>query len=88
MQRRIALMLCLLALFSACAFAQETRAMLFGRVFDPQGSAIPSATVVVKNTDTNVALTFKTNETGITKLPSCCPATTRLTPKRRGSSST
>lgn len=64
MQRRIALTLCLLALVGAAAFAQETRAMLFGRVLDPQGSAIPGATVVVKNTATNVALTFKTNETG------------------------
>ncbi|MBI4906132.1 MAG: TonB-dependent receptor [Acidobacteria bacterium] len=64
MQRRIAIILILLALACASAFAQETRATIFGRVLDPQGSAIPSANVVVKNTDTNVTLTFKTNETG------------------------
>jgi hypothetical protein len=54
----------LLTLVSTCAFAQETRSMLFGRVLDPQGSAVVGATVTVRNADTGVALKFITNDTG------------------------
>jgi Carboxypeptidase regulatory-like domain len=46
------------------ANAQETRSTIFGRVTDPQGSAVVGATVVVTNTDTNVTTTRKTNESG------------------------
>lgn len=46
------------------ALAQETRSMIFGRVLDPQGGAVPGATVTVRNTDTGVTLTYKTNESG------------------------
>lgn len=38
--------------------------MLFGRVLDPQGSAVVGATVTVTNADTGVALKFTTNNTG------------------------
>jgi hypothetical protein len=38
--------------------------MLFGRVLDPQASAIVGATVVVRNAATGVAQTIKTNATG------------------------
>jgi hypothetical protein len=51
-------------LVSGAAFAQETRAMLFGRVLDPTGSVVVGATVVVRNADTGVALNFRTNESG------------------------
>ncbi|MEK7404849.1 MAG: TonB-dependent receptor [Acidobacteriota bacterium] len=44
--------------------AQETRSMIYGRVLDPQGSAVPGAAVVVTNTDTNVVTKLTTNETG------------------------
>ena len=64
MPRSIGFAFCFVALFSMSAFPQETRSTLFGRVLDPQGAAVAGATVVVKNTDTNVTLTFKANETG------------------------
>ncbi len=54
--------LCLL--FSFSAVSQETRSMLFGRVLDPQGSAIGGAAVTVRNTDTNVKSVLTTNVTG------------------------
>jgi hypothetical protein len=38
--------------------------MLFGRVLDPQNTAIAGASVTVINAETNVRLTFSTNETG------------------------
>jgi len=57
-------LVCAVAVFAAAASAQETRSMLFGRVLDPQGSAVTGAVVTVRNTDTNVTLTFKTNDTG------------------------
>src|SRR5438270_12733335 len=44
--------------------AQETRGTIFGRVTDPQNSAVAGATVVVTATDTNAAMTLKSNETG------------------------
>jgi hypothetical protein len=44
--------------------AQETRSMIYGRVTDPQGSAVSSAAVTVTNTDTNTAAHLKTNDTG------------------------
>lgn len=49
-----------------CAFlqAQETRSTIFGRVLDPQSAAVAGATVTVRNADTGVALTYKTNDTG------------------------
>jgi hypothetical protein len=51
-------------LICAPVYAQETRSMLFGRVLDPQSSAVVGATVAVTNADTGVALKFTTNDTG------------------------
>jgi hypothetical protein len=38
--------------------------MIFGRVLDPQGSAVAGATVTLRNIDTGVVLGFKSNATG------------------------
>jgi hypothetical protein len=38
--------------------------MLFGRVLDPSGAAVVGAVVVVRNAETGVANTLKTNDTG------------------------
>jgi hypothetical protein len=45
-------------------FAQETRSVIFGRVTDPQNSAVTGATVLVTNTDTNSVMTLAVNDTG------------------------
>jgi hypothetical protein len=47
-----------------CAPAQETRSMLFGRVLDPQGASIVGASVEIRNVQTGVSLSYKTNDTG------------------------
>jgi len=59
-----ALLLYFVAALASVANAQETRSTIFGRVADPQNAAVAGATVVVTNADTNVSLTFTTNETG------------------------
>jgi len=46
------------------AASEETRSMIFGRVLDPQSSAVVGAAVIVTNTDTNTSLTLQANETG------------------------
>lgn len=38
--------------------------MLFGRVVDPSGAAVVGAAVIVRNVETGVQLTYKTNDTG------------------------
>ena len=53
-----------LALCGGHLAAQETRSMLFGRVLDPQNSAITGASVTVRNTETNVKVSLTTNDTG------------------------
>lgn len=56
---------CLVALVAApFAHAQETRGAIFGRVLDAQSSAIPNATVIVTNVDTNVVTRLQSNDTG------------------------
>ena len=54
----------LISLLVSVSPAQETRSVLFGRVIDPQDSAVAGATVIVTNTDTNVSMRLTTNETG------------------------
>ena len=49
---------------SLCAFGQETRASLGGKVTDPQGNVVQKATVVVTADATGVAQTTATNDAG------------------------
>ncbi|MEK7406334.1 MAG: carboxypeptidase-like regulatory domain-containing protein [Acidobacteriota bacterium] len=54
-----------IAVLACCPLAaQETRSMIYGRVFDPQGAAVAGAGVKVTNTDTNTSVPVATNETG------------------------
>jgi hypothetical protein len=46
------------------SFAQESRGTLTGRVSDPAGAAVPNATVVVKNQQTNIEITVTTSDEG------------------------
>ncbi len=54
----------LLFLVCGAAWAQESRANVQGRVTDPQGAAVPGATVSVISEDTNVEQKTTTNEQG------------------------
>src|SRR6266542_560994 len=54
----------ILVLLAAPLAGQETRSMIYGRVLDPQGGVVSGASIVVTNTETNVATQLKCNETG------------------------
>jgi hypothetical protein len=62
MTRIISVCACLLS--AGVLVAQETRGTIFGRVFDPSGSAIGNANVVVTNTETGTVTRLTTNPTG------------------------
>lgn len=49
---------------AAAALGQDTRGMIFGTVIDPSSSAVADAKVVVTNAETNVAQSYRTNNTG------------------------
>jgi len=50
---------------AAAAWAQESRAVISGTVIDPQGAAVPAASVQIKNLATNVISTAITNDRGL-----------------------
>ena len=54
----------ILSLFSALAFAQESRGSITGRVIDPQNAVVPGAKVVVTDVGTGVSNNVTTNATG------------------------
>ena len=70
---RIRLAFCSAALFSVCAFAQETRSTIQGHVRDAQGAMVVNATVVVTNTDTNVSVRLTSNQAGYYEAPLLIP---------------
>ena len=64
--------------------AQETRSAIFGRVLDPQGSAVVGAAVTVTNADTNTVMSLTTNETGYFEANLLLPGNYRLTAEMAG----
>src|SRR5882672_12852665 len=70
----------LLVLFAfGAASAQESRGSLTGKVSDQNGAVLPGATVVIKNTDTNVTSTGTTNDEGSYTFPLLQPGRYSLT---------
>ena len=59
----------LASLVCAVAMAQESRGTITGTVSDPQGAAIPGATVAARNQGTNLEAKTTTNESGVYVLP-------------------
>ncbi|HEY6243712.1 MAG TPA: carboxypeptidase-like regulatory domain-containing protein, partial [Pyrinomonadaceae bacterium] len=55
------------------AFAQTELAGVYGRVTDPSGAVIVDAEVEIKNVETNVSTTVKTNADGLYNVPSLHP---------------
>jgi len=70
--RIIGLLIVLLALAGG-AYAQEFRGTISGSVSDPNGAAVAGATVVIKNTATNVTSTVTTNGEGAYSVPFITP---------------
>ncbi|HEX7318263.1 MAG TPA: carboxypeptidase regulatory-like domain-containing protein [Pyrinomonadaceae bacterium] len=82
-RRGIAAVLLLLVTF-VMAGAQESRGSLTGTVTDPNGAALPGATVEIKNVETNVANTATTNEDGNFSFPLLNPGMYTLTITAQG----
>jgi hypothetical protein len=56
-------------LFASVARAQEARGTILGRVTDPTGAIVGTAEVKATNVSTGVAVSAKTNESGIYSIP-------------------
>ena len=82
-RRGILAVLLLLSVFAA-ASAQEFRGSITGKVTDPNGAAIPGATVTIKNVDTNVLTTATTNDEGTYNFPLLQPGKYTLTVTQQG----
>src|SRR5215218_1728535 len=78
----------LLLMTFVMAGAQESRGSLTGTVTDPNGAALPGATVEIRNVETNVANTATTNEEGNYTFPLLNPGRYTLTVKAQGFSGT
>src|ERR1044072_587801 len=82
-RRGIAAALLLLVTFVMVG-AQESRGSLTGIVTDPNGAALPGATVELRNIDTNIAKTATTNEEGSYSFPLLNPGKYTLTVTAQG----
>jgi hypothetical protein len=69
----------LAVMFAATAFGQEFRGSISGTVTDPNGAAVPGASVTAKNTQTNVANSVTTSSEGSYAIPFLIPGTYTVT---------
>jgi protocatechuate 3,4-dioxygenase beta subunit len=82
-RRGFAAALLLLVTF-VMAGAQEFRGSLTGTVTDPNGAALPGATVEIRNVETNIANNATTNEDGNYSFPLLNPGKYTLTVTAQG----
>ena len=54
---------------TAPSAAQENRATIVGTITDPQGNALPNATIKATNTETNTTTATTSNDSGLYTLP-------------------
>jgi hypothetical protein len=66
------------------AAAQTELAAVYGRVTDPSGAVIVDAEVEIKNVETNVSTTVKTNSDGLYTVPSLHPGHYLINVRRAG----
>jgi len=71
--RYLSILAIVFAAGTASIFAQEFRGTVAGSVTDPNGAAVPGATVTVKNTETNIANTVTANDSGSYTVPFLIP---------------
>ncbi len=74
----------LLLLSSGTAVAQSAFGIISGSVTDPQGAAVPGATVTVTNESTSTHQSTKTNASGYFVFPALLPATYTVTAEKEG----
>ena len=61
-----------------CVWGQESRGTIQGRILDPSGAAVPGATLMAVNTDTNVAVKIKSGADGTYSIPYLLPGPYKL----------
>src|SRR5215213_1003288 len=86
-RRGFAAALLLLVTF-VMAGAQEFRGSLTGNVTDPNGAALPGATVEIRSIETNIVNTATTNDEGSYTFPLLNPGHYNITVTAQGFSST
>ena len=74
-----AIFLTAVLLFAQPLFAQETRGTVRGTVTDPNGSAVPNATVNVTDVARNTTVNLTTNDEGFYQATYLIPGTYRIT---------
>lgn len=70
--------------FSAVGVAQTELAHVSGRVTDPSGAVVVDTEVEIRNVDTNLSLTVKTNQDGLYAFPSLRPGPYVLSAQKSG----
>src|SRR5215467_1279182 len=77
--RRIAPVLCALALFCGRGIGQTTTGTVLGTIADPGDAAVPNVKVELQNVATGAVVATVTNAEGIFRFNSLVPATYNLT---------
>lgn len=75
---------CLFTLSTSFALGQDSRGTLSGRVTDGSGAVIPDAEVIITNAQTSVAISARTNDSGIFSVPFLLPSTYRVLVRHAG----
>src|SRR5450756_1963077 len=66
------------------ATAQDTTATILGTITDPAGATVAGANVTVTNTQTNVAVSVQTTDSGAYTVPNLNPGSYSITIKSQG----
>lgn len=80
-------LLCLIVLFVLCAFpvlAQSPNSQISGIVEDASGAVVPDTDVVALNTDTGIAYSSVTNDSGLYVIPEMRPGPYKITVSKQG----
>jgi hypothetical protein len=74
----------ILGLGAHLSFAQTEKASVSGRVTDQNNAVVPDVEVQIRNTDTNIVTSIKTNAEGIYVIPSLNPGNYVMTVTKQG----
>jgi hypothetical protein len=84
MKRHSVQILLYLCVLSVTTLGQEFRATVTGRVTDPSRAVVPNATVLVRNIQTNEAVSVNTNSEGVYNAPFLRPGVYSITVEAPG----
>jgi hypothetical protein len=84
MTKRFTALVAVLLAATFAAYAQLGVGTITGRITDPSSAAVPGASVLVVNADTNFRFTSQTNEEGIFRVPGLQPGPYRVTIEAEG----